>query len=216
MGRPAPLAEDLRIHIGPPLQVTFPKLLESDDAALAAQALSHYRERYSGPGKFENELIPGIVEAVRMIAAKGYFLAVATSKLESYSIEIVDHFGLAQYFEAVHGSRLDGGNANKADLIRHIIETEGLDPTPNSDDRRPAARCRRRRSKWRQNDRRSVGFWRSGRTGRRRRRTDCRETPGALPELVEELSGALTPLELGRFRHAHRPPHRLVERRQKP
>lgn len=128
MGRPIPSVDALRIHIGPPLQVTLPKLLESDDPALALQALTYYRERYSGPGKFENEIIPGIPEAVRAIAGRGYFLAVATSKLESYSIEIVDHFRLKPFFEAVHGSRLDGSNANKADLIRHIIETEGLSP----------------------------------------------------------------------------------------
>lgn len=128
MGRPIPLAEELRRYIGPPLQVTLPLLLASDDPALAEQALGHYRERYSGPGKFENELIPGILEAVQAIAGQGHLLAVATSKLESYSVDIVEHFGLMPYFKAVHGSRLDGSNANKADLIRHIVATEGLDP----------------------------------------------------------------------------------------
>jgi len=128
MGRPIPLADDLRRYIGPPLQVTFPLLLASDDPVLAEQALGHYRERYSGPGKFENVLIEGIDEAVASLASGGYDLFVATSKLESYSVEIVEHFGLKPYFKTVHGSRLDGSNANKADLIRHIIAVEGLNP----------------------------------------------------------------------------------------
>lgn len=128
MGRPIPLAEELRRYIGPPLQVTFPALLGSDDPDLTAQALGHYRQRYSGPGKFENTLIPGIVDAVEAIARQGRILTVATSKLESYSVDIVEHFGLSPYFKAVHGSRLDGSNANKADLIRHIVATENLDP----------------------------------------------------------------------------------------
>lgn len=128
MGRPIPLADDLRRHIGPPLQVTFPILLASDDPLLAEQALGHYRERYSGPGKFENVLIEGIDKAVASLASGGYDLFVATSKLESYSVEIVEHFGLKPYFKTVHGSRLDGSNANKADLIRHIIAVEGLNP----------------------------------------------------------------------------------------
>jgi len=128
MGRPIPLAEDLRRYIGPPLQVTFPMLLASDDPALSELALGHYRERYSGPGKFENELIDGIEDTVKDLADKGYELFVATSKLESYSVEIVEHFGLMPYFQAVHGSRLDGSNANKAELIRHIIATETIDP----------------------------------------------------------------------------------------
>jgi phosphoglycolate phosphatase len=126
MGRPIPLAEELRRYIGPPLQVTFPALLGSDDPDLTAQALGHYRQRYSGPGKFENTLIPGIVDAVEAIARQGRILTVATSKLESYSVDIVEHFGLSPYFKAVHGSRLDGSNANKADLIRHIVATENL------------------------------------------------------------------------------------------
>ena len=53
---------------------------------------------------------------------------VATSKLETYSIDIIDHFGLARFFRRVHGSALDGSRADKGELIRHILQTEGLDP----------------------------------------------------------------------------------------
>src|SRR5262249_27694422 len=95
LGYPVPEAHVLKRYIGPPLQVTFPKLLASDDAVLAAEALRLYRERYSETGKFENSIIPGIAEAVSELAASGYLLAVATSKLESYAREIVAHFGLA-------------------------------------------------------------------------------------------------------------------------
>ena len=31
-----------------------------------------------------------------------------------------------RYFDAVHGSRLDGSNTDKGDLIRHILSEEGL------------------------------------------------------------------------------------------
>lgn len=127
MGRPVPLADDLRAFIGPPLHITFAKLLDSDDAAV--EAVGFYRERYGDVGKFENELIPGITDAVAQIVDDGYFLAVATSKLESFSVDIVEHFGLGDRFAAVHGSRPDGSNSNKAELIAHIIATEDLDPS---------------------------------------------------------------------------------------
>ena len=126
LGREPPELEALRHYIGPPLQVTFPKLLESDDAALANDALRLYRQRYSETGKFENELIPGIPEALAALKKTGARMFVATSKLEHYSIEIVDHFGLTGFFERVYGSQLDGSRADKGELIRHIIETEGL------------------------------------------------------------------------------------------
>jgi phosphoglycolate phosphatase len=128
LGYPVPEANALRSYIGPPLQVTFPKLLASDDAALAAEALRLYRERYSESGKFENAIIPGIAEVVSELAARGYFLAVATSKLETYSRDIVAHFGLAPFFGEIHGSQLDGSRADKGELIRHIVMTEGIDP----------------------------------------------------------------------------------------
>jgi phosphoglycolate phosphatase len=128
LGYPVPDAEAMRTYIGPPLQVTLPKLLASDDAALAVEALRIYRERYADIGKFENTIIPGIAEAVSALAASGYFLAVATSKLETYSREIVAHFGLAPFFGEIHGSQLDGSRADKAELIRHIVMTEGIDP----------------------------------------------------------------------------------------
>lgn len=128
MGRPVPDADTLRSHIGPPLQVTFPRLLASDDAALADQALQHYRQRYGELGKFENEIIPGIPEAVAQLHGQGVQLFVATSKLETYSVEIVEHFGLSPFFIKVHGSQLDGSRADKGELIRHIVTTEKLDP----------------------------------------------------------------------------------------
>lgn len=128
MGYPVPEADTLRRYIGPPLQVTFPQLLASDDPALAAQALQHYRTRYADLGKFENDLIPGIPEAVAKLHAQGARLFVATSKLEVYSIDIVAHFDLSRYFGAVYGSQLDGSRADKGELIRHIVETEKLDP----------------------------------------------------------------------------------------
>lgn len=129
IGHPAPEADSLRIYIGPPLQVTFQTLLASDDAALAAECVRLYRERYADVGKFENTLIPGIVEVVSDLSRRGYFLAVATSKLETYSRDIVAHFGLAPFFAAVHGSQLDGSRADKGDLIRHIVAAEALEPS---------------------------------------------------------------------------------------
>jgi phosphoglycolate phosphatase len=53
---------------------------------------------------------------------------VATSKPKSYTLDILDHFDLARHFDAVHGSELDGRNADKADLIRHILRHEGIAP----------------------------------------------------------------------------------------
>ncbi|MCT7375691.1 HAD hydrolase-like protein [Chelativorans salis] len=128
MGRTAPAAEDLRVCIGPPIQDTFARLLESSDEALIWEAVGHYRQRYGEIGKFENKVIPGIPEALAHCEDAGFFLSVATSKVETYTGDILDHFGLSRFFDAVHGSALDGTNSNKADLIRHILASEPVDP----------------------------------------------------------------------------------------
>lgn len=129
LGRAAPAADDLRWCIGPPLQVSFPKLLETDDHALAEEAVRLYRERYSDVGKFENSLIEGIPEALASLAGEDHLMFVATSKLSTYAVEIVEHFGLKQYFKALYGSGLDGTHAGKAELIAHILESELLNPS---------------------------------------------------------------------------------------
>ena len=125
MGQEPPLPEELRRYIGPPLQVTFLEML--GDEVMAARALGFYSQRYGEVGKFENELIPGIIDALQTMIDAGYTLFVATSKLESYSLDIIDHFGLARFFRRVHGSALDGSRADKGELIRHILTTERLD-----------------------------------------------------------------------------------------
>jgi len=41
----------------------------------------------------------------------------------------VRHFALAHHFGGVYGPELDGRLDDKADLLRHLLATEGLDPT---------------------------------------------------------------------------------------
>lgn len=126
MGREPPVADELRRFIGPPLQATFLEIM--GDEARATEALGFYRARYGEVGKFENELIPGIVGVLETLADGGHALFVATSKLESYSVDIIEHFGLSRFFRRVHGSALDGSRADKGKLIEHILRSEGLDP----------------------------------------------------------------------------------------
>ena len=124
MGREPPPRDELRRFIGPPIHQTF--LAIFGDEALASQALGHYRKRYGEVGKFENELISGIVEALQAAVEAEQTLFVATSKLKSHAIDIIEHFNLSGFFRGIHGSEPDGTRADKGELIRHILETEGL------------------------------------------------------------------------------------------
>jgi phosphoglycolate phosphatase len=128
MGRIAPEAESLRWCIGPPLQSAFRELLATDDEARIRHAVDLYRERYSDVGKFENVLIEGIPELLSRLQADGYALAVATSKLQSYAGDIIEHFGLTPHFDAVYGSEPDGRYADKGDLIGFVLKLRHIRP----------------------------------------------------------------------------------------
>lgn len=128
LGRPVPAADDLRWCIGPPLKLAFARLLETADEAALDEGMRLYRERYATTGKYENRLVDGVPDMLAALVAKGYFLTIATSKLKTYAGDIIEHFKLGAYFDAVHGAELDGRNSAKGELVSHILATEQIDP----------------------------------------------------------------------------------------
>ena len=71
----------------------------------------------------------GIPAALETMRGKGNRLFVATSKPHVFARPILEHFGLADRFHAIHGSELDGRNDDKADLIAMICREHAIDPT---------------------------------------------------------------------------------------
>jgi phosphoglycolate phosphatase len=128
IGRTVPEDLILQKYIGPPIQDAFRSLLGADDSDLVALAVRLYRERFARFGLYENHLYPGIVAAVSELQARRFHLYIATSKPHLFATRIADHFGLTHRFRKIYGSELDGTRSNKADLIRHLIQVEDLDP----------------------------------------------------------------------------------------
>jgi phosphoglycolate phosphatase len=126
IGYPVPPAEELVWMIGPPLRVSFAKLLGS--AERVEEVIAHYRERYINGAMFDAVIYDGVPDALAALRAAGHRLIVATSKAHHYARPIVEHFGLSVNFHAVHGPELDGTNDHKADLIAHIVRHERVDP----------------------------------------------------------------------------------------
>jgi len=114
-------------YIGPPLYDSFVQIQGLTEEH-AAQAVGHYRERYSTVGMFENAVIPGILELLEALQSKGYSLFVATSKPTVFAEEILQHYGLDKYFRYVAGSNLDGTRSKKAEVIRYVLEQGGISP----------------------------------------------------------------------------------------
>jgi phosphoglycolate phosphatase len=126
LGRPVPEADELTWMIGPPIFAGFTELLGGADEVQEAVRL--YRERYGDVGLVENEVYAGIPALLQNLQDDGVRLYVATSKLQVFARRILDHFELSRFFSEIYGSELDNRNADKRDLIRHILEQERFDP----------------------------------------------------------------------------------------
>lgn len=128
LGLESPTEDGLKQAIGPPLRQSFVKFLATADAVRIDEALRLYRERYSAVGLLENHVYPGVPEMLEDLKASGICMFVATSKPFPFARRIVDHFGLAKYFGGVYGAELDGRFDSKRDLLRFVLDSEGLDP----------------------------------------------------------------------------------------
>jgi phosphoglycolate phosphatase len=120
----APCEDELTWCIGPPLRPSLAKLVGEE---AADQALAHYRERFSVVGIYESSLYPGIPELLGSLNGKRLFLA--TNKPAVYARRILDHFGIAGFFEQVFGPELTATNAGKSDLIRQALIQTRLSAT---------------------------------------------------------------------------------------
>ncbi len=128
LGLPAPTAAELDGVVGPPLRQTFARLLPTADPARIELAVGHYRERYRERGWAENELYPGVAQALASFVQSGHTLFVCTSKPRLFATRILEHFGLARCFRGIYGPELDGRYDHKDELLGHLLNVEALDP----------------------------------------------------------------------------------------
>jgi phosphoglycolate phosphatase len=125
VGREPQPDADLRWVIGPPLRVSFARFVEAGEVETV---LSHYRAHYSAGAMYDLAVHAHMHAACRAMKAAFGRLYVATSKPTHYARPIIERFGFAEIFDQVYGAELDGRLDHKAELIAHIVATEGLDP----------------------------------------------------------------------------------------
>jgi phosphoglycolate phosphatase len=115
--------DTLRSFIGPSLHDTF-----AGYDIEVEKAVELYRERFEKGGLFENALYEGIAELLEALKAKGYVLAIASSKAEVYVKQIAERFDIAQYFAFMGGAEFDGSRSSKEGVMRHVISVLGVCP----------------------------------------------------------------------------------------
>ena len=118
---------DLRSFIGPPLVHSFQERFGFDhDKAL--EAVAYYREYFTAGGMFENSVYPGVVEMLQKLKEDGLMLAVATSKPELFSKQILEHFALTRYFVFIGGAAMDETRTTKVEVLSYALRELQVDP----------------------------------------------------------------------------------------
>ena len=116
-----PDLEKLVPFIGPPLHQSFIDFY-GFTAEQADKAVQVYRERFSTVGLFENYPYPGISDMLQILQKQGKVMAVASSKPTIFVTQILEKFELAQYFQVIAGSNLDGSRVHKKDVITAVLQ----------------------------------------------------------------------------------------------
>lgn len=111
--------------IGPPLKDSFMKYYDFS-VEKAMEAIVHYREYFSTKGIFENEMYEGIPDILDKLKKRGISLVLATSKPDEFSIRILKHFGIYEYFDFIAASTMDEKRTGKAEVITYAIESLGI------------------------------------------------------------------------------------------
>lgn len=118
--------KELYCFIGPPLSESFSRFFGfSMEESL--RCVEYYREYYRDKGIFENLLYDGIPELLATLKSRGKKIILATSKPELFAKQILDHFGLTEYFDHICGASMDESRNKKAAVIEYALETAKLD-----------------------------------------------------------------------------------------
>ncbi|HEL1667308.1 HAD family hydrolase [Streptococcus suis] len=120
MGIEEPDTANLNRFIGPPLYESFSRFyqLSPEDTQSAVDA---FRVYFKEKGMFENQLYPGIIPLLEELRTAGKTLVIATSKPEIFAKQILEHFGIAHYFDVIAGASLDSSRISKVDVIGYAI-----------------------------------------------------------------------------------------------
>ncbi|HPS34946.1 MAG TPA: HAD-IA family hydrolase, partial [Oscillospiraceae bacterium] len=110
--------------VGPPLIDSFMKFY-GFSREQAEKAVVCFREYFKDKGIFENVPYAGIKKLLAELKAAEKTLVIATSKPEVFAKQILEHFGLAEYFSFVAGSTLDETRTVKSEVIEYALDSIG-------------------------------------------------------------------------------------------
>ncbi|MFM2024943.1 MAG: hypothetical protein RLZZ56_956 [Actinomycetota bacterium] len=122
VGMPELTPAEMKPFMGPPLRVTFQKILGlSHDQT--EEALAVYRDFYLKQGGALNcELYPGVIETIHKSKAAGITNSLATSKALRGTMLVGEHFDFLKHFDVLGTAANDETRNSKTDVITYAFE----------------------------------------------------------------------------------------------
>ncbi len=113
--------------IGPPVEEWAADLLPHGSAEDRTALARDYRACYDRVGWSNNSVFPGVAEMLEQLHRDGFPLYVCTSKHEHFAVRILESFGIAQYFNAIYGDKIDYASHTKSDLLALVLSQNAID-----------------------------------------------------------------------------------------
>ena len=125
MGEPEVEPAKLIERIGHPIEDTFRRFGSPDPV----QGRVIFRQ-LAAAGAMANMslLLPGVAETIAELHRRGFRLAVASTKSRREIIRVLEHLGLARYFEAFCGSDEVAEAKPAPDCLLRVMQATGLKP----------------------------------------------------------------------------------------
>ncbi len=118
-GYPEKSVPDISRYLTLPIDQIFSGITKESDTEKLSSLVSVFRERYSAIGYSENELYPGIGNAVGELSEKGKSMIVCTAKRSDFAEKILELFDIRKYFKHVSGGDV---GIYKWQQIRELLE----------------------------------------------------------------------------------------------
>lgn len=126
MGLRLPSDTNMDFFIGPPIQNSLQKFFGISTEA-AQDGANLFRNFYKSEALYLAKPYDGVFEVLEDLRKKNLKIGVATYKREDYALDILRHFQIADYCDAMCGA--DNNNVlKKSDIIRNSCAVVGISP----------------------------------------------------------------------------------------
>jgi phosphoglycolate phosphatase-like HAD superfamily hydrolase len=124
-GLPTPTMDQVRRAVGGGLETAVRRIFGAEHEHLAEQAIPVYRALWPNNLLFEVSVLPGALELLKALKAKGVQTAVFTNKHGPSARAVLEHVGLAPWLDAIFGAFDTPWLKPDIQFAQHVLNTLG-------------------------------------------------------------------------------------------